>query len=97
MTTRAKKQPGTKKSEETRARILEAALRVFREHGFERATMREIAVAAGVALGAAYYYFDSKESIVMAFYQQAQGEMQPLLEEILSRSRTLETDRKSVV
>ena len=97
MTTRAKKQPGTKKSEETRARILEAALRVFREHGFERATMREIAVAAGVALGAAYYYFDSKESIVMAFYQQAQGEMQPLLEEILSRSRTLETRLRGLI
>ena len=97
MTTRAKKQPGTKKSEETRARILEAALRVFREHGFERATMREIAVAAGVALGAAYYYFDSKESIVMAFYQQAQGEMQPLLEEILRRSRTLETRLRGLI
>ena len=47
-----------RKSDETRSRILEAALSVFRERGFENATMREIAVEAGVATGAAYYYFD---------------------------------------
>jgi AcrR family transcriptional regulator len=80
-----------KKSQETRAHILEAALAVFREHGFERATMREIAAAAGVAVGAAYYYFDSKDAIVLAFYERAQGEMQPQLDGILSSARTLET------
>ena len=58
----------TPKSEATRIRIYEAALRVFRERGFHAATMREIASEAGVALGATYYYFDSKNSIVMAFY-----------------------------
>jgi AcrR family transcriptional regulator len=42
--------------------------------------MREIAVEAGVAMGAAYYYFDSKEAIVMAFYEQAQGNMHSAIE-----------------
>src|ERR1700739_825424 len=93
----AKKQSGAKKSEETRARILDAALRVFRERGFERATMREIAAEAGVALGAAYYYFESKEAIVMAFYERSQGEMQPELEAALAKSRTLETRLRSVI
>jgi AcrR family transcriptional regulator len=79
-----------KKSEETRARILEAALLVFRERGFERATMREIATESGVAVGAAYYYFESKEAIVMAFYQRAQGEMKPALEAMLDDSHSLE-------
>jgi AcrR family transcriptional regulator len=46
------------KSEETRARILDAAIELFRARGFESATMREIAAAADVATGAAYYYFD---------------------------------------
>jgi AcrR family transcriptional regulator len=31
--------------------------------------MREIATSAGVATGAAYYYFDSKDAIVLAFYE----------------------------
>ncbi|WP_446744685.1 TetR/AcrR family transcriptional regulator [Silvibacterium acidisoli] len=86
-----------KKSEETRARILEAALRTFQQHGFERATMREIATEAGVAVGAAYYYFDSKEAIVMAFYERAQREMAPKIEEILDNARTPESRLRGVI
>lgn len=79
-----------KKSEETRSRILEAALSVFRERGFEKATMREIATEAGVAVGAAYYYFDSKDAIVLAFYERAQFEMHPAIEAALDQAKTLE-------
>jgi AcrR family transcriptional regulator len=77
------------KSDETRARILAAAMDLFRRRGFEETTMREIATEAGVATGAAYYYFDSKEAIVLAFYDQAQMEMEPLLEEALASARDL--------
>ncbi|MGZ7031280.1 MAG: TetR family transcriptional regulator, partial [Thermoanaerobaculia bacterium] len=38
----------TVKAEETRERILDAALRLFREHGFDETTMRDIASEAGV-------------------------------------------------
>jgi AcrR family transcriptional regulator len=81
---------GTTKSEETRTRILEAALSTFRERGFERATMREIASAANVATGAAYYYFESKDAIVMAFYERSTKDMAPVIEATLERSRSLE-------
>lgn len=77
------------KSDETRARILGAAMDLFRRRGFEETTMREIAAEAGVATGAAYYYFDSKDAIVMAFYDQAQQEMGPLLEQALAASKDL--------
>ena len=60
--------------EATRAAILATALDVFRRRGLDGATMREIAKTAGVALGAAYYYFPSKEAIVQAYYDQVQGE-----------------------
>ena len=60
--------------EATRAMILTTALDVFRRRGLDGATMREIAKAAGLALGAAYYYFPSKEAIVLAYYDQVQGE-----------------------
>jgi len=86
-----------KKSEETRARILKAALAIFRERGFERATMREIAAAAEVATGAAYYYFDSKEALVMAFYEQSQAEMRSDLEARLATCRTLETRLRAII
>ena len=87
----------TVKSEETRARILNAALATFCEHGFERATMREIAEAAEVATGAAYYYFDSKEALVMAFYERAQQEMRADLEAKLTRCRTLESRLRAII
>jgi AcrR family transcriptional regulator len=87
----------TKKSEETRARILDAALAVFREHGLKRATMREIAAAAGMAVGAAYYYFDSKDAIVMAFYGQAQTAMHRDIEAALDRAKTLEARLKAII
>ena len=67
-------------SEETRRQILETALALFRERGFERTTIRDIAAGAGLSLGAAYYYFNSKEAIVGAYYNYVQ-------EEHLARSR----------
>jgi len=79
----------TPKSDETRARILEAAMELFRRKGFEETTMREIASQAGMAIGAAYYYFDSKDAIVLAFYDQAQAEMLPQLEETLAQKKDL--------
>ena len=69
-----------KKSAETRGKILEAALELFREKGFAETSMREVAARAGVATGLAYYYFSSKDAIVLAFYQQAKVDLGPLLE-----------------
>lgn len=77
MTTPPREAP---KSEETKTRILEAALALFREEGFDRATMRDIAARAGVATGAAYYYYASKDAIVMDFYQRSAAAMQPQAE-----------------
>src|SRR5213592_977805 len=63
-------------SEETRRQILETALALFRERGFEETTIRDIAGRAGLSLGAAYYYFRSKEAIVGAYYDYIQEEHQ---------------------
>lgn len=81
--------PPRAKSDETRARIFDAAIELFRRNGFAQTTMREIAVEAKVALGAAYYYFESKDSIVLAFYEQAQRDLDPVLEQSLEGSRDL--------
>ncbi len=59
--------------------------------------MREIAEAAEVATGAAYYYFESKDAIVSAFYQQAQAEMAPLLQAKLARCKTLESRLRTII
>jgi AcrR family transcriptional regulator len=43
--------------------ILDAACRVFSEHGYARATLEEVARSAGVSKGTLYLYFDSKEAL----------------------------------
>ncbi len=72
--TQSEPQTKIKKSEQTQRRILETALELFRKRGFEAATMRQIAAEAGMSLGAAYYYFESKEAIVAAYYDYVQSE-----------------------
>jgi AcrR family transcriptional regulator len=64
----------TSKGEDTRDRIYNAALALFRERGFDATTMRDIAAAADMSLGAAYHYFPSKEAIVLAYYDRVSRE-----------------------
>ena len=87
----------TPKAEDTRLRILTAALGLFRDEGFDSATMRDIAANAGVAAGAAYYYYPSKDAIVTAFYQQSCTEMQPQLEAALDGSAGLEKRLRELI
>ena len=60
----------TPRAEQTRAAITEAALALFRERGYEAATMRAIAQRAGVSTGNAYYYYGSKEELIQEFYSR---------------------------
>ena len=66
--------PMTSKSEQTRQLVADVALRMFREIGFEKTTMRAIATEAGVSVGNAYYYFASKDELVQELYVQVQAE-----------------------
>jgi AcrR family transcriptional regulator len=62
------------KGEATKQQILQTALQLFRSQGFDSTTMRDIAAALGMSLGAAYYYFETKESIIAAYYDYVQAE-----------------------
>ena len=64
----------TAKGEQTRALILNTALDLLQEHGYEKTTMRAIAKKAGVSLGNAYHYFDTKEHLIQAFYHRTHQE-----------------------
>ena len=64
------------------ARILDAAVKVFAEHGFFNATIAEIAREAGVADGTIYLYFKSKDELLFRLFDE---KMQELLEEAKSQ------------
>jgi len=67
---RKKKSAKTLKGDQTKALILETALEMFQERGYEQTTMRAIAEKANLSLGNAYYYFHSKEYLIQAFYHR---------------------------
>jgi len=73
--------PAGTKGAATRERVLGAALGLFRRRGFERTTMRDIAEAAGLALGAAYHYFPSKDALVLGYFEHLQDEHERLVRE----------------
>jgi len=56
--------PRERRGDRTRARLVEAALVEFREHGFERARIAGIAKAAGVSRPSFYFHFPKKEDLL---------------------------------
>ena len=87
----------TSRAEDTRRKIYEAAMELFREKGFEETTMRDIAAKAGVALGGAYYYFSSKDAIVLAFYREMQETSTPLVGGALTDKKKLKDRIRAVL
>ncbi|GGZ57222.1 TetR/AcrR family transcriptional regulator [Streptomyces bluensis] len=81
---------GSAKSEQTRALILETALRLFQERGYDRTTMRAIAKEAGVSVGNAYYYFAGKEHLIQGFYDRIGAEHLAAVRPVLERETDLE-------
>jgi AcrR family transcriptional regulator len=87
----------TAKAEETRERILNAALQLFREKGFDETTMRDVAAAAEMATGAAYYYFRSKEDLVMALYARSAEEKRGFLPDAIELTKELKKRLRAVI
>lgn len=55
--------------EDRREQIIDAAMRVFSQKGFTRATNKDIAREAGITPGLIYYYFESKEKLLEALIE----------------------------
>lgn len=90
-------EPRPRKSEQTKARIVDVALDLFLEHGFEGTTMRAIAKAADVSVGNAYYYFDSKEHLIQEYYGRIQQMHAAAVRPKLETARTLADRLRAVV
>ena len=74
----------TPKARRTRERILETALTLFAEKGYEATTMRDVAREAGASLGLAYRYFASKEEFALALYMRLAEESEEWARDELS-------------
>ena len=54
------------KADKTRARLIEVAKRLYKEHGSDHVTVRRIAAAARIEAGSIYYHFRSRDEIMRA-------------------------------
>ena len=78
-------------SREARRRaILESAVRVFAEHGFFAARIRDIAAGAGVAEGTIYLYFDGKDDLLLTAFRDKVAEFCATVSDVLSGSLPFE-------
>jgi len=59
----------------TQGMILDSARRLFADQGFEATSIDDIAVAAGVAKGAVYHHFASKEALFAEVLEGVQAEL----------------------
>ena len=84
---------GYARGEETRARIVLAAAKVFGNEGYERASTRRISEEAGVKPPALQYYFDSKEGLHRACAEWLLERANPLLAVMDDVAHRLEAGR----
>jgi TetR/AcrR family transcriptional regulator len=74
--------------EQTRARLLRAAVGVFDRKGYAAASVREIVEIAGVTKPALYYHFGSKEGVLTAILQEAAREFASAMQRGVARPGT---------
>jgi AcrR family transcriptional regulator len=70
-------------------RILEAALQVFSQKGYDAASTREICEQAGITKPTLYYFYGSKEGVYRALVDAAFEEYRAMVEEAMARPGTL--------
>lgn len=76
---------GTKPPETRRAEILDAAIRLFDEAGYDQTTVQHIASAAGVAAGTVYLYFPSKEHVLLTLHAEVHEGIETALQATFDR------------
>lgn len=70
-------------SNEKRTEILEAAVKLFSERGFEKTTVDEIATKANVGKGTIYLYFQNKEDIFLGVLEEGMAKLLDIFEKII--------------
>jgi TetR/AcrR family fatty acid metabolism transcriptional regulator len=81
------------KNPEKRIRILDAALKIFASRGFYNAKVSEVAKEAGVADGTIYLYFESKDALLIALFEDRMQRLIARANDELARSEGTVLDK----
>lgn len=76
-------------SEDTRRRLLDAAMIVFGQRGYKESSNKFIASSAGITSGAIYHYFPNKQALFLAIHQELQERVLSNAEMLVDNATTL--------
>lgn len=74
----------------TRAAVVDTAMKLFAQNGYSHTTTRAIAREAGLSTGLMYHYFDSKERLLRAVFEQTIGVIDQAIRDAYTTSEALE-------
>lgn len=77
-------------AQEKKKEILHNAVVLFQKDGYEKVTVNDIAKASGISKNTFYYYFDSKESLILDLFHPDQGVTERLMLEIINEDTAYE-------
>jgi AcrR family transcriptional regulator len=67
--------PKQARSKQTKEKIVQAAIQLFQERGYEKTTSNDIAAAAGVSVGSFYVYFTDKRQLLLTIFDRLGDEL----------------------
>src|SRR5215468_7527808 len=67
--------PKQARSKQTREKIVQAAIKLFEERGYEKTTSNDIAAEAGVSVGSFYVYFTDKRQLLLTIFDRVADEL----------------------
>lgn len=85
MSNSLKKQPSQKRSQERVQKILVSCSDFLREEGLQSLTMPKLAKAAGVSVGSLYQYFENKQAVLQALYEDYLLTLRQLISDFLPK------------
>lgn len=91
-------EPGLRerKRRETAKRIRDAGLKLFAEKGFDGTTLEEVAAAAGISRRTIFYYFNSKDEILLSLREDADEGIGPAFRAVPAGKRPIEVAREAL-
>lgn len=67
--------PKQERSKQTREKIIQSAINLFQERGYEKTTSNDISAAAGVSVGSFYVYFTDKRQLLLTIFDRLSEEL----------------------
>jgi AcrR family transcriptional regulator len=87
--------PKQARSRKTKEKIIQAAISLFQERGYEKTTSNEIAALAGVSVGSFYTYFTDKRQLLLTIFDRLSDELFHNTFESISPEHLFDKDLRS--